>query len=226
MRLPLHDPLFWARYTFAHDGEAGSERLGDLAAQLADDFGDLDDEDADFTGIEVELDIGEGCRLILDVCLELDHHELGILAPGLTEPGQLGWDDLGRWHPHALRWSELESICRAVDGERHPGAALALSCRFAAIFEDDDVEAATAAVEAAYRSLRPADWTGYWPTAADWLARADLRGQNVTWYTNDAGHRWARQTGHNDADFYSIRQGSDKFPHEALRIALQAAARR
>ncbi|MBU2667895.1 hypothetical protein KOI35_30730 [Actinoplanes bogorensis] len=225
MYLPLHDPLFWARYTFAHEGEAGSGRLGDLAAQLDDDFGDLDDGDADFGSIEVEFTIGAGCRLMLDFCLELDHHELGILVPGLTEPDQLGWDDLARWHPHALRWSELESLCRAVDGERHPGAALALLCRFTAIFEDDDVEAATAAVEAAYRSLRPAGWTGYWPTAADWLARADLRGQSVTWYTNGAGHWWARQTGDNDVDFCSIRQGSDRFPHEALRTALRAATR-
>jgi hypothetical protein len=47
MRLPLHDPLLWARYTFAHDGEADSERFGDLADQLDDGFGDLDDRDAD-----------------------------------------------------------------------------------------------------------------------------------------------------------------------------------
>lgn len=73
---------------------------------------------------------------------------------------------------------------------------MALLCRFAAIFDDDDAEAATATVEAAYRSLHPADWTGYWPTAADWLTRVDLRGQNVTWYTNDAGHWWGRPSPH------------------------------
>jgi hypothetical protein len=225
MSLPLHDPLFWARYTFAHDGEAGSERLGDLADQLDDGFGDLDDGDADSAGIEVVFDVGEGCLLVLDVCLELDQHELGILVPGLSEPAELGWDDTVRWHPHALRWSELESICRAVDGELHPGPALALLCRFAAVFEDDDVEAATAAVEAAYVSLRPADWTGYWPGAADWLARADLRGQNVIWHTNDVGHWWARQVGDNDADFCSIRQGGGKFPHEELRAMFDVAKR-
>src|SRR5690349_11223793 len=107
MSLPLHDPLFWARYTFAHDGEAGSERLGDLADQLDDDFGDLDEDDEDFEGVEVGFDVGGGCRLVLDVCLELDHHALGILVPGLSEPAELGWDDTAQWHPHALRWSEL-----------------------------------------------------------------------------------------------------------------------
>ncbi|HWS34524.1 MAG TPA: hypothetical protein VN408_17515, partial [Actinoplanes sp.] len=103
-----------------------------------------------------------------------------------------------------------------------PGAALALLCRFAAVFDDDDVEAAVRAVDAAYRSLRPADWDGYWPAAADWLVRADLRGQNVVWFADDAGHRWARQTGDHTADLYSIRQsgprpGGDGFPHEELQ---------
>lgn len=212
MAFALQDPLFWARYTFAHEGEAGFERLGGLAEQLDDGFGDIGDDDEDFEGVEVAFDVGGGCRLVLDVCLELDHHELGILLPGMREPAQLGWDDLAQWHPHVLRWCELASICQAVDRERHPGPALALLCRFAAVFDDDDVDGAVATVEAAYSSLRPAGWTGYWPTAADWLARADLRGQNVTWYANEAGHRWARQSGDNNADFYSIRQGSDKFP--------------
>lgn len=225
MALPLKDPLFWARYTFAHEGEAGFERLGDLADQFDDDFADLGGDDEDFNGVEVEFDVGGGCRLVLDVCLELDHHELGILVPNLPEPAPLGWDDTAQWHPHALRWSELESICQAVDRDRHPGAALALLCRFAAVFEDDDVDGAIAAVDAAYGSLRPDGWAGYWPTAADWLARADLRGQNVTWYTDDAGHRWAQQLGNNSADLYSIRQGSDRFPHEELRVLLIEARR-
>lgn len=225
MDLPLHDPLFWARYTFAHDGEAGAERLGDLAEQLDDYLDDDLEDDEDVEGVEVTFEVGGGCRLVLDVSLELDHHELGIIVPGRAEPAELGWDDMAQWHPHALRWSELESICRAADGERHPGPALALLCRFAAVYEDDEVAAATVAVDTAYASLRPSGWAGYWPTGADWLARADLRGQNVTWHQDDAGRRWARQTGANTADLYTLRRGPGDFPHEELRLLLEQTQR-
>ncbi|GAA4967856.1 hypothetical protein [Actinoplanes utahensis] len=221
MDLPLHDPAFWARYTFAYDEGPGFERLGDLADSI--EPLDLGEDDEDVEGVEVFFDVGEGYRLVLDVCLELDLHELGVLVPGEPETASLGWDDIAHWHPHVFRWSELETICRAVDGERHPGPALALLCRFAAVFDDDDVEAAAAQVDAAHESLRPAGWTGYWPTAADWLARNDLRGQNVTWHTDDAGRRWAVQTGHNDKDLYTRRQGPKKFPHRKLARLLAVA---
>ncbi|GIE42918.1 hypothetical protein [Actinoplanes lobatus] len=219
MDLPLHDPLFWARYTFAYEDE---DRVGELADQIEDV--ELDDDDEDIEGVEVVFDVGGGCRLVLDVALELDHHSLELIVPGLTEPAELGWDDLDMWHPHALRWSELDLICRAVDPE--PGPALALLCRFAAVFEDDDVDAAAAAVDAAYASLRPEGWTGYWPNAADWLERNDLRGQAVTWHTDGQGRHWATQKDwHQKKDFYSTRQGPDKFPHDELRTLLQAARR-
>lgn len=221
MSLPLQDPLFWARYTFAYDGEPGFDRLGELAGRF--EYQDLDDDDEDIEGVEVAFDVGGGYQLVLDVALELPHHELGLLGPGRSEPAELGWDDLAHWTPHVFRWDELAVICAAVDGERHPGAALALLCRFAAIFDDDDVDTAVATVDAAYLSLRPAGWAGYWPTGADWLARADLRGQNVVWYSNDAGHRWARQIGDHTADLYSTRHSPDGFPHEELRGLLAAA---
>lgn len=103
--------------------------------------------------------------VLLDVDTRLGSYELGITGPGSTEPAELGWDDLAHWHPHALRWSELDLICRAVAVRDprlpHPGAPMALLCRFTAVFEDDDVDRAVAGVDAAYAALRPQGWDGY-----------------------------------------------------------------
>ena len=148
------------------------------------------------------------------------------------DAAELGWDDLAHWHPYALRWSELDLICRAIaalDPQLpHPGAPLALLCRFAAVFEDDDVDHAVAAVDAAYASLRPHQWDGYWPRGTDWLERADFRGQNVVWQRDQAGNLWARQDDDHEADFYSTRvepaAGAEHFPYTRLRALLAAAA--
>ena len=237
MPAPLHDPVFWARYLFAHEGWPGSERLGDLADVIdeQDDLADDDEDDEGDDGSEPELsvvfDVGGGHRLALELTPLLGHHSLGVLGPGETEAVELGWDDCAHWHPYALRWSELELVCRALaerDAELpHPGPALALLCRFAALFEDDDVDAAVATVEAAFASLRPDGWTGYWPSGADWLARSDFRGQGVTWHRDDAGNRWATQDLDEETDFYSTRStppGTDQgFPHEQLHALLAAA---
>ncbi|MCP2321671.1 hypothetical protein HDA40_000178 [Hamadaea flava] len=251
----LADPLFWARYFYAHADGPGADRLGDLAGKVADayeseDDDDLDEDDLDDDGLDDDLededddeevgefqyqlrfDVGDGYGLLLDFDVSLDSYNLAAYGPGRPE-AELGWDDLAHWHPYALRWSELELICRALaakDGELpQPGPALALLCRFAAVFEDDDVDSAVAAVEAAYASLRPAGWTGYWPRGADWLERSDFRGRRVTWHSDESGNRWGEQAEGAGRDFYSIRSarpepGANGFPHDLLRTILTKAA--
>ncbi|MFI6990228.1 hypothetical protein [Nonomuraea wenchangensis] len=86
----------------------------------------------------------------------------------------------------------------------------------------------TADIDAAYAALRPAQWKGYWPCGADWLSRADFRGEHVTWQRDEAGNQWARQDDHDDEPFYSTRTGpdtgtADGFPHAPLRAVLGAA---
>jgi hypothetical protein len=234
LRESLHDPVFWARYTFAHEEGPGSDRLGDLEDLLdeVDDDEDLDDdEDADVDGVDVEFEVGGGHRLVLNLAVPLDSYSLAIGAPGAGDVAELGWDDLAHWHPYALRFFEVELICRAVaalDPQlSHPGAPLALLCRFAAVFDDDDVDRAVTAVDAAYASLRPADWDGYWPRGTDWLERADFRGQNVIWQRDDAGNLWAVQGSAHEAALYSTRTepvaGGEGFPHEQLKALLAAA---
>jgi hypothetical protein len=226
----LHDPVFWARYTFAHEDGPGADRLGDIKDLFDDD--EDEDWDADDTALDVEFDVGGGYRILLTVDSQIDFYSLGIVVPDSADAADLGWDDLAQWHPYALRWFELDLICRAIaalDPQlAHPRAPLALLCRFAAVFEDDDVDQAVAAVDAAYVSLRPQQWDGYWPRGTDWLARADFRGENVVWQRDQLGNLWARQEGDHEADFYSTRvepvAGAEYFPYARLRALLAAAA--
>ncbi|MFE9204335.1 hypothetical protein [Micromonospora sp. NPDC007230] len=230
LRESLHDPAFWARYTFAAEDGPGADRLGVLAELLDEDDDEDDERDS---ALNVTFDVGGGHLVLLDVDTRLGSYELGITGPGFAEPAELGWDDLAHWHPYALRWSEVDLICRAVAVRdpllSHPGAPIALLCRFAAVFEDDDVDAAVASVDAAYGALRPRGWDGYWPSGADWLERADFRGQQVVWHRDEAGNRWAEQDDDHDADFYSTRvtpptEAEERFPHTRLRKLLAAAA--
>ncbi|WP_204075252.1 hypothetical protein [Planotetraspora phitsanulokensis] len=217
---------------FAHEDGPGADRLGDLEELLGDDLDDKGDQDSDDTALDVEFYVGGGHRVLLTVDGSADSYTLAVAAPDSADTTELGWDDLAHWHPYALRWVELDLICRAVaalDPQlHHPGAPLALLCRFAAVFEDDDVDGALAAVDAAFASLRPQKWDGYWPSGTDWLERADFRGQNVVWQRDEAGNLWARQEDDHEADFYSTRvepaAGADHFPHNRLQALLSAAA--
>ena len=232
----LSDPLFWARYFYTHEDGPGADRLGDLESEVADayepDEDDGDDDGDDDSEFQVRFDLGGGYGLLLDFDVALDSYNLGAYGPGVAE-AELGWDDLAHWHPYALRWSELDLICRALaatDAElAQPGPALALLCRFVAVFDDDDVDSAVAAVDAAYASLRPEGWTGYWPRGTDWLERSDFRGERVTWHRDEAGRTWGEQAEGNDREFYSIRsvrpEPGKGFPHDLLRAILDQAAR-
>ncbi|MFI9639147.1 hypothetical protein ACIG87_03640 [Micromonospora sp. NPDC051925] len=230
LRESLQDPVFWARYTFAADDGPGADRLGAIEDLLDDDHDD--DDDGQDGALRATFDVGGGQFVVLDVDTRLSAYELGVTGPGSAELAGLGWDDLAHWHPYALRWSELELICRAA-GMRdpllsHPGAPMALLCRFAAVFEDDDVDAAVATVDAAYGVLRPPGWDGYWPSGVDWLERADFRGQQVVWHRDEAGNLWAAQDDDHATPFHSTRVtrpgAEEEFPHARLRSLLAAAA--
>jgi hypothetical protein len=242
VRLLLSDPMFWARYFYAHEDGPGADRLGDLADDLEEAFEPDEDDEADDNESdgefhhEVRFEVGDGYGLILDFDVSLDSYNLAAYGPDGPD-AELGWDDLAHWHPYALRWSELDRICRALAAKdpelTHPGPALALLCRFAAVFDDDDVASAVAAVDAAYASLRPEKvrpkrWAGYWPRGEDWLERSDFRGERVTWHLDAEGRSWGEQAAGFDREFYSIRStppepGEKGFPHDLLKAVLERA---
>ena len=176
----LHDPVFWARYLFAHEGWPGSERLGDLA-DVIDEQDDLADEDCEGDdGSETELavvfDAGGGHRLALELSPVLGYHSLGILSPGEVEAVELGWDDCAHWHPYALRWSELDLVaglwqhamrsCR-IRGLRWRCCACSPPCSRTTMWTRPRPRWRPPSPRCARTS-----WTGCWPSGADWLDRS------------------------------------------------------
>ena len=81
--------------------------------------------------------------------------DLGFAHPGGTS--ELGWDDQAHFHPHVLRWDELELISRAsakLDPRlQHPGITILLLSRFSPICGSDDIEHIRPIVRAAWRTL-------------------------------------------------------------------------
>ena len=87
--------------------------------------------------------------------------------------------------------------------------------------------AAAAAVDAAFASLRPPGWDGFWPSSTDCLTAVDFRGQNVAWHRDEEGNLWASQGDGARIDFYSLRLtppgSTEGFPHAHLKALLAAA---
>jgi hypothetical protein len=84
---------------------------------------------------------------------------LSLSHRSMPSPIELGWDDQARWHPHALRWEELEAICgclAARDADMpHPGWPLLLLCRFAPPTANDDRARARDLITRALRRTWP-----------------------------------------------------------------------
>lgn len=222
--MPLPDALttrmtetdFWSAYLFE------------------DDAPDLFDEDKDEESYQVEFGLGDGFALTLDLALAYECIDLALTAPGLAEPAQLGWDDQAHFHPHVMRWTELDLLARASalhDPDlRHPGPALALLVRFVFLDEQDDPDTITPLVDAAFRLLRPIPGTGRGvrPETRDWFEVRDLRDTGLQWTTREDGHPAVDQPNGDRGltPLYSLRTpGSEDFPFAAWAALLDQAER-
>lgn len=219
----LSDPAFWARFFFEEAGETD-----DADTESEDEDGEDRDGD-DECVIPFMLDEKHGLRLGIDLANE--YHDLSLVAPGLSEPAEIGWDDQAHWHPHVLRWDELDLLCRALAvGDAsfaHPGAPLALLCRFTFLSGGEDLDAITPLVDAAFQRFRPERVDGYWPTARDWLDPHDLRGMGVSWRWHEDGVWTVGQQGDHPMDLYSLRavpegepRSEEAFPFTAWAAVL------
>ncbi len=138
------------------------------------------DEDVPWQSWEVVFPLGEQVpelRLSADasggVSLELGSGGSSVL---------LAWDDLAHWHPHLLRWCELDAIGRRVEAESpqhpHPGVVLLLLSRFAPLLGAADADMALPLIEAAWRRVGVAS-----PEAGEGLLKLiDLRTAGARWY--------------------------------------------
>ena len=102
---------------------------------------------------DIRFDVSPTAGLVLD----LAEPTLYLRHAGSERPAQLGWDDEAHWHPHVLRWAELDAICRAVaindPSLPHPSVPLLLLNRFAPVTVGDDAEAIFETLEQAWRGL-------------------------------------------------------------------------
>jgi hypothetical protein len=208
----LSSPRFWTDFLW----ETDATRSG----QTGGPYPQLD-------GCLVELPIATGFGLSLSLNAYLSYFQLDLTTPDRL-PIMLAFDDQAHWHPHVLRWSELDTICRAVavnDPELpHPGWVVLLLHRFAPICEGDDIESIVATLEAAWKNVGAFSES----EIATFIEKIDAR---------DAGFQWreAEPCGwcleQEDREEYSRglytlrRPDNEKFPFAQWRQMIDAAER-
>jgi hypothetical protein len=232
----LGDPAFWRAYFF--DDHVPDET----------DEDDYQGDEHDASPLVVEFPVGGGYALVLDIGAGFSMIKLGMRTPDSGQTLELGWDDQAHWHPDALRWAELDLIARAgaiVDPRlRHPGPVLALVARFVVLDHDDNLDAITPLMDAAFgppplprldvdplAPTLPIDFgplvpvATWWPRTRDWLHRVDGRHSGVAWHRHDDGTWTVDQQDENDVDRYlcSLRRPGGEFPFADWRKLVTAA---
>jgi hypothetical protein len=140
----------------------------------------------------VNLAVAGGYELTLGLDSALCYFSLGFLVPG-REAMEIAWDDQAHWHPHVLRWQELELICRCLAMQdpqlTHPGVALLLLHRFAPICHGDDLDLIVPMLEAAWRQLSVFSNS----EIRAFIERADARDFGFQWSYEEAIQGWCLQ---------------------------------
>jgi hypothetical protein len=159
-----------------------------------------------------------GYSLILDIQSEIN---LSLSHPSVASPIELGWDDEVHWHPFALRWEELEILCRCLaagdSSLAHPNWPLLLLCRFAPITKNDDRVVARQNIMLALERTHPRT-----PAIADQvLELVDRSDDDVVWRCAVDG-QWSCE----GDDAYSLRvDGNPRFPFVLLADLINEARR-
>ncbi len=215
---------------------------GFLAACFQDEYA------CEVPGVEVaeeyddhlaEHDVGGGYALAVECGDAIA--TVGLSYPGAAQAVELGWDDLAHWHPHALRWSELDLVCRATaladPDAGYPGPSLALLGRFGPVCIEADAAVAVPLLHEAFAALPGLDRY----QRRTYAARGDIRAFGVRWKQDEPTGWWypdqdADEDPHRgdpDAadylagDLYSTREpGNPGFPFAALAAAVDQARAR
>ncbi|MDQ0364590.1 hypothetical protein [Catenuloplanes indicus] len=227
MQARLSDPDFWRAYFFGDDDLADDEDGGDSGGGA-----ELTAEDGDDV-MAVEFPVGGGYALVLDVDVELRMITVEMRSPAHPDTLQLGWDDDAHWHPHVLRWDELDLIARAAAVHdptlRHPGPVVALASRFVVLApaEPPTGERTRAEPETAARAADgppsgaggdeldaitplldaafgpPPPGADYWPSARGLVHRIDARHDGVRWRRTGTGD-WTVEQGEGDGVDFAL----------------------
>ncbi|MEZ6184926.1 MAG: hypothetical protein R3F62_07940 [Planctomycetota bacterium] len=165
----------------------------------------------------LHLPVGAGYALTLELDRDLSRFSLGVTSP--EGSAEIAWDDRAHWHPHVLRWHELEQFCRAqalLDPELvHPGPLLLLLSRFAPLCLEDDPGTVLPLLQAAWErvgAFSPGEIQGF-------LERLDARPAGFRWRLDEAWGVWVLEQDDDDAalQLYTLRQPEHAgFPFAAL----------
>jgi hypothetical protein len=188
-------PQFWSDYLFLTDAEPEN------TVQWVIDF-----------------PLGTADVLRLDIDLGASDVSLQLVVGG--DALALGWDDQAHWHPHCLRWSELQAIGRRLADRGLPqvdtDSALLLLFRFAPVASDLDATVALPALTAAWSRLIATSPDGL----AQAIGRADFRTAGVSW-VHHPGFGWAirqrQPLAPDQPEVYSLRVPGGQFPADPWR---------
>ena len=157
----------------------------------------------------------------------LEYISLELSRADEGETIEIAYDDQSNFQPHLFRWSELETLSRAIaavdDSLPHPGAALLLLCRFAPVTDEDDAAHINGLLEAAWDRLgvlSPAQ-------RRDIFDHIDARGAGFTWVRDERG-RWRLTQPREEPSRYlhTLRSPeSAEFPFDVLTSLLDEASR-
>jgi hypothetical protein len=206
---------FWTDYLFVLEGDSSQE------------YPELD-------RCRIQFEISTQYGLVLQIDERLSEATLFLKHPDARKPVQIAWDDQAHWHPHVLRWDELESICRGLAMREpyfaHPGLPLLLLNRFAPVTVGDDATTIFQVLEQAWRSLNLFDNDEMIKLAR----RFDFRCAGFIWRADERygwiiqqDHGLRQETGYlHNADLYTLRHPDNQdFPFEHLNRLVDEARR-
>jgi hypothetical protein len=206
----MQSPSFWARFFWDDDKPEECEASDETIAW--------------------EFRVDQQHALTLQANLGLRCFSLGVFPPRGGEPIELGWDDDAHWHPHALRWDEVDAVARALAWRDltlpHPGLVVMLLCRFAPMAEGQDGDLGAWLLEAASRAV-PIDAS----TKERIWRRTDMRHAGVRWrehaqrgFVLEQDETLRREFHHG---LYSLRneRPDTTFPFAILKEMVDAARR-
>lgn len=172
----------------------------------------------------LRFEVSDRHALVLQFDGEFQYFSLGLSVDG-DAPVEIAWDDQAHFHPHVLRWREIDAIGAAIAKTDptlpHPGVPLLLLMRFAPIADDEDGWLARYLMDRAWDQL------GLFSRRErqEFFDRVDARSSGFAWRRLDRGYVVEQ---HEHAALpplvlYTLRaENNDEFPLEALEAMLAA----